>query len=226
MCSKPVSSASRESLNTELSLILCVQLLTVTTTVTIERNRARALSSRRTSSSPWVYPVGGGREGLVPLCPRKGWDELFKKWSENAPGSFLPDRSFQSLSYAPLPPRSWWDFTQPARFFVPVVLDSWRSEWGFATVTRGLWPPQVHFQAQRGRPRHGLRAQPQRPGDPPLESASPASYLAQGPNGICPSVDRKLILIKSSQRSGSIQCQQQMESVSDPSKVSLDEVAW
>lgn len=76
------------------------------------------------------------------------------------------------------------------------------------------------------RPRHGLRAQPQRPGGPPLESASPASYLAQGPNGICSSVDRKLILIKSSQRSGSIQCQQQMESVSDPSKVSLDEVAW
>lgn len=72
----------------------------------------------------------------------------------------------------------------------------------------------------------GLRAQPQSPGGPPLESASSASYLTQGPNGICPSVDRKLILIKSSQRSGSIQCQQQMESVSDPSKVSLDEVAW
>lgn len=79
---------------------------------------------------------------------------------------------------------------QPARFFVPVALGSWSLEWGFATATRGLWLPQVHFQAQWGRPERGLRAQPQRTGGPPLESTSPASFLAQGPNGICPYVDR------------------------------------
>lgn len=67
------------------------------------------------------------------------------------------------------------------------------------------------FPGTAGTPERGLGAQPQCTGGPPLESASPASRLAQGPTGICPYVDRKLILIKNSQRSGSIQCQQQME---------------
>lgn len=60
------------------------------------------------------------------------------------------------------------------------------------------------FPGTAGRPERGLGAQPRRTGGMPLQSASPASCLAQGPTGICPCVDRKLILIKSSQRSGSI----------------------
>lgn len=40
---------------------------------------------------------------------------------------------------------------------------------------------------------------------------SPTSYLAWGPTGAHPYMDGKLILIKSSWKSGSIQCQQQVE---------------
>ena len=63
--------------------------------------------------------------------------------------SFLLDRSFQPPSSAPLPPRPWWVLTQPTRLFVPVALGGCSLEWGFATATRGLWLPQLHFQAQR-----------------------------------------------------------------------------
>lgn len=138
------------------------------------------------------------------------------KWSECAAG--------QVISTSPVPPAPRPGLPQPTRFFVFLALGGW---------SRVLLPPPEGCGC-RGIQTHQLdlnvsgsaSAAPAHWWPATGEHFSPAHCLAQGPTSICPYVDRKLIFIKSSQKSGSIQCQQQMESVSDPSEVNLDKLAW